>query len=133
MNKAKLRELCDSFTKLWGQGPWHFREATEADDWELFSDEVAIKQDDSGVPIDKVSGDFIAASLSALPQLLDENARLREALEFYADDSPDPDDDHMHGGYWMGHCADCSNPVTRFVEDAGDKARAALKDTNETP
>jgi len=59
-------------------------------------------------------------------KLMTQVAMATKALEFYADDSHDPDDDESHGGHWFAHCDDFSNPVERFIKDAGNQAKEAL-------
>ena len=63
-------------------GPWHYNPDTADDDWELYNDEfVFIKQDDSGVPIPRADGEFIAAANPFMVlRLIKEIDRLKDEL-----------------------------------------------------
>lgn len=68
-------------------GPWKYIPDSEHDDWQIHNDEFTfVKQDDSGVPISKADGEFIAAANPAtVLALLQEIKRLREIEWMYED------------------------------------------------
>lgn len=56
---TRLKKLCKAATP----GPWTYIPDNDIDDWMLINSEhTCIKQDDSGVPISKNDGEYIAAA-----------------------------------------------------------------------
>jgi len=72
-------------------GPWTYIPDSDSDDWQLHNSEYEyIKQDDSGVPISRENGEFIANAPTDIAYLLrvaEAAEVMREALEYYADES----------------------------------------------
>lgn len=79
LNRAK--ELSKNATP----GPWKYSPADKNDDWIVYNSEFTfVKQDDSGVPVSKEDGEFIAEARTLLPVLAESVEILLEALDFYA-------------------------------------------------
>lgn len=65
-------------------------------------------------------------ALGEIKMLQAENARYREALEFYADNSNTVY--VVEGDYEINYCEGyASDPISRFLNDKGKRAREALK------
>jgi hypothetical protein len=78
----RLETLADEATP----GPWKYIPDDERDDWQLVNDEaVWIKQDDSGVPILKADGEYIAAANpTTIKTLIQVIREAREGLGHYS-------------------------------------------------
>ena len=84
--EAKLKEIkdrCDAAT----EGPWIFYPEDETDHWQLSDYQYTFfKQDDSGVPITKPEGDFIAHARTDVPMLLEMVEKFMDIVDWYVPD-----------------------------------------------
>lgn len=68
---SKLFQDIRERLKLATPGPWKYVPADEHDDWMIYNSEFTfVKQDDSGVPVSKEDGTFIAHSPTDIARLL---------------------------------------------------------------
>lgn len=79
MIDSKLLDEMEKVATAATSGPWTYTPAGDGDDWMLYDKEFTfVKQDDSGVPVSKEDGTFIAHSRTWIPQLIDEVRRLQK-------------------------------------------------------